>query len=56
MNIKCPLCSKQAQESWRPFCSKRCKEIDLGRWFSETYSLPSEDPIESDDQLLNVIN
>lgn len=27
-----------------PFCSKRCRTIDLGRWLGETYSIPAEEP------------
>ncbi|WP_415887121.1 DNA gyrase inhibitor YacG [Neptuniibacter sp. QD37_6] len=41
---KCPTCSKeQAWDSsnpFRPFCSERCKMIDLGAWASEEYSIP----------------
>lgn len=36
----CPLCKKQADPAFRPFCSKRCKDVDLGRWFNENYSVP----------------
>lgn len=36
----CPLCKKQADPAFRPFCSKRCKDVDLGRWFNENYSAP----------------
>ncbi|MDW3224766.1 MAG: DNA gyrase inhibitor YacG [Paracoccaceae bacterium] len=28
----------------RPFCSRRCADLDLARWFNESYALPSEDP------------
>jgi uncharacterized protein len=42
----CPICGKPAAESARPFCSRRCADIDLGRWFTEQYSVPAapEDP------------
>lgn len=42
----CPICRKPAENSCRPFCSKRCANIDLGRWFTEQYSAPArgEDP------------
>ena len=39
---KCPTCReevKKDQEFW-PFCSSRCKEIDLGKWFNESYRIP----------------
>jgi endogenous inhibitor of DNA gyrase (YacG/DUF329 family) len=36
----CPICRKPAVEKFRPFCSKRCADVDLHRWFSGTYSVP----------------
>ncbi|WP_157871005.1 DNA gyrase inhibitor YacG [Gluconacetobacter diazotrophicus] len=42
----CPLARSAAgpgQTAFRPFCSKRCGDIDLGRWFSETYRVPDPD-------------
>ena len=36
----CPTCGKPAQEKWRPFCSKRCADVDLNRWLSGTYTIP----------------
>lgn len=38
---KCPICGKPAIVSARPFCSKRCGEIDLGRWMSGSYVIAS---------------
>ena len=38
----CPICSKPADKRFRPFCSKRCADIDLGRWVSEAYRIPAE--------------
>ena len=41
---KCPICKKVfTQEKYIPFCSKRCADIDLGRWFNGSYAVPSED-------------
>jgi endogenous inhibitor of DNA gyrase (YacG/DUF329 family) len=40
----CPVCGARGQWSeakFRPFCSSRCKEIDLGKWFSEEYKFSS---------------
>ncbi|WP_295704782.1 DNA gyrase inhibitor YacG [uncultured Brevundimonas sp.] len=43
----CPICRKaKADQKYRPFCSKRCADIDLGRWFGGDYSIPAE-PIET---------
>ena len=39
----CPICRKPASPRWRPFCSKRCADIDLGRWFGEAYRIPAEE-------------
>lgn len=46
---KCPICKKSGVHKFRPFCSKRCADIDLGRWFNEDYSVPAvEAPDEWD--------
>jgi endogenous inhibitor of DNA gyrase (YacG/DUF329 family) len=37
----CPICAKPEAQTYRPFCSKRCADVDLQRWFSEGYVLPS---------------
>jgi endogenous inhibitor of DNA gyrase (YacG/DUF329 family) len=33
----CPICGKPAEPRWRPFCSKRCADVDLNRWLSGAY-------------------
>ena len=43
--VKCPTCGKQVEYSgneFRPFCSQRCKVLDLGAWADEEYQLPAE--------------
>lgn len=45
MKIKCPVCKKTTtweENPWRPFCSEKCKLIDLGKWASEEYKIPGE--------------
>ncbi len=42
----CPMCGKPAQVETRPFCSKRCADLDLGRWLGEEYRIPA---VELDD-------
>jgi endogenous inhibitor of DNA gyrase (YacG/DUF329 family) len=37
---ECPLCGKPAAEGFKPFCSKRCADIDLGRWLKGGYAIP----------------
>lgn len=40
MAAKCPICGKPAQAQFRPFCSKRCADIDLHGWLKGGYSIP----------------
>jgi endogenous inhibitor of DNA gyrase (YacG/DUF329 family) len=45
MKIKCPKCKKEVDwegNEWRPFCSERCKMVDLGAWVSESYSIEGD--------------
>jgi endogenous inhibitor of DNA gyrase (YacG/DUF329 family) len=45
MQIACPLCKKKTtweENPWRPFCSERCKLVDLGKWASEDYKIAGE--------------
>ncbi len=40
----CPICRRPSTEAYSPFCSKRCADVDLGRWFTGAYSVPAEEP------------
>lgn len=40
---KCPICGKPTVEAYKPFCSKRCADIDLNRWLSGSYVIPARD-------------
>ena len=44
----CPICGKQADARFRPFCSARCRMIDLGRWIDERYRIPSGESPEDE--------
>ena len=46
--MSCPICSKEADPKYRPFCSKRCADIDLGKWLTGSYAIPTEDEDEHD--------
>ena len=47
--LPCPVCGLPPSKRHMPFCSRRCADIDLGRWFTEVYSVPSEEaPDEGD--------
>ncbi|SMQ58814.1 hypothetical protein SAMN06295905_0137 [Devosia lucknowensis] len=39
----CPICGKPAVEAFKPFCSKRCADVDLNRWLSGNYVIPARD-------------
>ena len=43
---KCPICKKAGVEKFRPFCSARCADVDLGRWLTESYKLPTNEAPE----------
>lgn len=38
----CPICGKPAEERFSPFCSRRCANIDLGRWLKGGYAIPGK--------------
>ena len=42
--MTCPICKKPTAPRYRPFCSRRCADIDLGKWFGENYTVPGEHP------------
>ena len=42
--MTCPICKKPTDTRYRPFCSKRCADVDLGKWFGGDYAVPSTDP------------
>ncbi len=46
MTKRCPICDKQADAPFVPFCSKRCADVDLNRWFKGAYAVPV---VEHDD-------
>lgn len=46
MSKDCPICGKSADKTHVPFCSKRCADIDLGKWFKGFYAVPV---VEEDD-------
>lgn len=51
--MSCPICGKPATPDYRPFCSRRCADVDLGRWLTESYRIPpptdaAEDTAEDD--------
>jgi uncharacterized protein len=47
MSAGCPVCGKAMVPRYRPFCSRRCADVDLGRWLTEGYRLPGP-PVEGE--------
>ena len=51
--VRCPSCRKpvawRAESPFRPFCSERCRLVDLGAWASERYAIPVETPPDQDE-------
>ncbi|MEZ5530250.1 MAG: DNA gyrase inhibitor YacG [Porticoccaceae bacterium] len=56
LEVTCPECGKpviwEEESPFRPFCSKRCQQLDFGGWASESFSIPGEEALpnlDSDD-------
>lgn len=45
----CPVCGKAPDARFQPFCSKRCADLDLGKWLSEEYRLPTNEAPDPDE-------
>jgi uncharacterized protein len=56
--MPCPICSRPApprtQNDAAPFCSARCKQIDLGNWLSDRYRVPGPEGTVDDDGYVNI--
>jgi endogenous inhibitor of DNA gyrase (YacG/DUF329 family) len=49
--MSCPICQREADAKYRPFCSRRCADVDLGKWLTGSYVIPTqaiddENPVE----------
>ncbi|MBF9036413.1 DNA gyrase inhibitor YacG [Rhodobacterales bacterium HKCCE2091] len=47
--MTCPICDRESTDRYRPFCSRRCADVDLGRWMTGAYRVPSEELEDVDD-------
>jgi uncharacterized protein len=47
---RCPICGRPRDPAHRPFCSARCRDVDLARWFNQVYSIPAAEPDERPDE------
>ncbi|MEM9247876.1 MAG: DNA gyrase inhibitor YacG [Pseudomonadota bacterium] len=41
--MSCPICKRPVVAEYRPFCSRRCADIDLGRWLTGGYAIPTDE-------------
>jgi endogenous inhibitor of DNA gyrase (YacG/DUF329 family) len=48
MSKQCPICGRPPVADFKPFCSRRCKTVDLNRWLSEGYRIPVADDWDED--------
>jgi uncharacterized protein len=46
----CPICGKPVVQAFRPFCSRRCADVDLNRWLSGVYAVPVTEDEEEDER------
>jgi uncharacterized protein len=46
----CPICGKPTDEHYKPFCSRRCADVDLNRWLSGVYAIPVTEDEEEDER------
>ena len=55
VTVECPTCGKKVEwtetSKYRPFCSDRCKQIDLGAWAEEKYTIEPSEPENPEDEL-----
>jgi len=47
--MSCPICKKETVALYRPFCSKHCADVDLGRWFNGSYAIPADTDEDMDE-------
>jgi uncharacterized protein len=53
MIITCPICNNKTtreENPWRPFCSERCKLIDLGKWVTGDYKIEGTEETDEDEK------
>ena len=44
----CPICGKSPVESYTPFCSKRCADVDLYKWLGGRYAVPTDETADDE--------
>jgi uncharacterized protein len=54
--MSCPICARETDAKYKPFCSRRCADIDLGKWLTGSYAIPAEaiddeNPVDDEEPL-----
>lgn len=52
----CPICGEEGQKAFRPFCSKRCADIDLAKWMNGSYAVASQREDDQDELVAELEN
>ncbi len=47
--MTCPICGAPTERAYRPFCSRRCADVDLARWMNGSYAIPAGEADDPDD-------
>ena len=47
--MTCPICARDSDPKYRPFCSRRCADVDLGKWLTGSYAIPVEPAEDAED-------
>ncbi len=48
---RCPICRLPEIARFSPVCSRRCADVDLGRWLDGTYMIPDDEPVKDEDDI-----
>ena len=52
---RCPICGRPSEDRFRPFCSRRCADVDLARWLGGAYAVPVVETDEDDEAALEEV-
>lgn len=56
VSAKCPNCGKPREQKFKPFCSKRCADLDLARWLNGSYAIPAGEADDNADGIADGMN
>ena len=48
--MACPICKRPTDKAYRPFCSRRCADVDLGKWLTGSYAIPVQEDLSDDSE------